>query len=242
MKINEVAKLSNTSVRTLHYYDEIDLLNPKSINSSGYRIYDGENIKKLQQIMFLKEMDFSLKEIKSILNDKNYNEEKAFLNHKDLLIKKRNRLNSLINLVDKYIQGENIMSFKEFDMSEIETTKAEYKKEVKERWGSTKAYKQSKERTSSYSKEQWEKINSENNRIFSSFADIRHLDTSCERAQSLVTEWKEFINKYYYDCNNEILSSLSEMYINDERFKKNIDKFGDNTSIFISKAIKHYCK
>ncbi|MCY1150959.1 MAG: MerR family transcriptional regulator [Sphaerochaetaceae bacterium] len=242
MQIKEVAKLVNISVRTLHYYDEIDLLNPKKINSSGYRIYDEDSLKKLQQIMFLKELDFSLKEIKAILDNDKFDYNKAFLNHKSLLVKKRDRLNKLINLLDKYIEGENKMSFKEFDNSEIEKAKKEYEAEVIQRWGNTKAYKQSKEKTSTYTKEHWKIIQKENKEIFDSFARIKEKSPASKEAQELVIKWKEFINKYYYDCDNTMLESLAHLYISDERFKKNIDKHGENTAQFICDSILHFVK
>lgn len=240
MKINEVAKLVNISVRTLHYYDDINLLKPSKINSSGYRIYDDENLKKLQQILFLRELDFSLKDIKSILNNENFDFQKAFINHKKLLMMKRNRLDNLINLLDKYIEGEDTMSFKEFDTSEIEKAKKDFEEEVKQRWGNSLAYKQSKKRTDSYSKGQWEVISKENKEIFQSFANLRSEKVSCDEVQNLVQKWKDFINKYYYDCSNEMLRSLATLYISDERFKKNIDKYGENTAQFISDAIIYF--
>ncbi len=242
MQINEVAKLVNISVRTLHYYDEIDLLKPKKINSSGYRIYDEENLKTLQQIMFLREMDFTLKDIKSILENEGFDYNEAFINHKNLLAKKRDRLNKLIKLLDKYIEGENSMSFKEFDTSEIEKAKKEYEAEVRDRWGSSKAYKQSKEKTSSYSKEHWQIIQNENKEIFNSFASLKEESPASKEAQDLVIRWKEFINKYYYECDNTMLESLAHLYISDERFKNNIDKHGKNTAQFISDAILYFVK
>jgi DNA-binding transcriptional MerR regulator len=242
MQINEVAKLVNISIRTLHYYDEIDLLKPKKVNSSGYRIYDEDNLKKLQQIMFLREMDFTLKDIKSILDNDEFDYNKAFINHKSLLVKKRDRLNKLINLLDKYIEGDNEMSFKEFDNSEIEKAKKEYEAEVIQRWGNTKAYKQSKEKTSTYTKEHWKIIQKENKDIFDAFAKIKESSPGSKKAQELVIKWKEFINKYYYECDNTMLESLAHLYINDERFKKNIDKHGENTAQFISDAIFYFVK
>lgn len=238
MKIKEVSKLANISIRTLHYYDEINLLKPSSINSSGYRNYDEKNLEKLHKIMFLKEMDFSLLEIKEILNNDDYIP--IFRNKKQILTAKNNRLERIINSIDKYLKGDLQMDFDIFDMSEIEDAKNKYEKETKEKWGNTLAYKQSKENTDSYSNKQWEIITNENKEIFNTFASIRELKPNCKKAQRLVEKWKNFINKYYYDCDNEILHNLASLYINDERFKNNIDKYGKGTAIFISEAIKYY--
>ena len=131
--INEVAKLTGITVRTLHYYDEIDLLAPSGVLDSGYRIYDDECLKKLQQILFFKELGFELKKIKAILNDEEFDERLALENHRKLLLIKSNRIQSLINLVDKTLKGENNMSFKEFDMSEIEKAQEKYADEANQR-------------------------------------------------------------------------------------------------------------
>ena len=132
-KINEVAKLTGITVRTLHYYDEIGLLRPSSISTTGYRLYDNNDIKKLQQILFFRELNFSLKEIKEIIKNPNYNKTDALKNQKQLLLLKRKRLDGIIELVENAIKGENYMSFKEFDTTEIEKLKKEYAEEAKER-------------------------------------------------------------------------------------------------------------
>ena len=130
MKINEVAKLSGVTVRTLHYYDEIGLLKPRRVTEAGYRVYDKESLQKLQQILFFRELDFSLKEIKEIMLNPNYDKEEALKNQRDLITKKRDRLNRLIKLLNKSIEGNKNMSFKEFDVTEIEQAKNKYAKDT----------------------------------------------------------------------------------------------------------------
>lgn len=126
MKINEVSKLTGVTVRTLHYYDEIGLLKPSEVTSAGYRLYDNEALKTLQQILFFRELEFSLDEIKEIMSDPLYNRKDALAKQRELLMQKRIRLDGIINLVDKTLKGENDMSFKQFDMTEIEEARKEY--------------------------------------------------------------------------------------------------------------------
>lgn len=97
--INQVANLAGITVRTLHYYDKIDLLKPTYIAKNNYRIYDEFCLRRLQEILFFKELQVPLKEIKQILDDKSYDKEKILANHKKLLTMKRNRLNELIKLI-----------------------------------------------------------------------------------------------------------------------------------------------
>ncbi|PJI10319.1 MerR family transcriptional regulator [Clostridium sp. CT7] len=242
MKINEVAKLAGVTVRTLHYYDEIDLLKPSKITETGYRLYDEDAIALLQQILFFKELDFPLNEIKDIVTSSKFDKTEALKEHKELLIKKRERIDRLINLVDKTIGGEGSMSFNEFDMTEIENMKIKYEKEVKERWGNSDAYAESEKKTKNYSKKNWQQINEESKEILKAFADNKDKAPDSEEVQALVSKWQNFITERFYKCTNEILSGLGEMYLADERFKKNIDKTGEGTAAFMSEAIKIYCK
>ncbi|NFV14027.1 MerR family transcriptional regulator [Clostridium sporogenes] len=138
--VKQVSDLTGISVRTLHYYDEIGLLKPSQITESGYRLYDNESLKILQQILFFKELDIPLKEIKEIMDSDHFDKMKSLENQKKLLILKRNRLNGLIKLINKTLKGENTMSFKEFDMTAYYNVLEEFKKENKDRviknWGS----------------------------------------------------------------------------------------------------------
>nr|WP_319489551.1 MerR family transcriptional regulator [uncultured Caproiciproducens sp.] len=138
--VKQVSELTGISVRTLQYYDEIGLFKPSEVTESGYRMYDDDALEVLQQILFFKELDFSLKDIKLILENPKFDKHKAFENQKDLIQAKRDRLDRLLKLLDKLVKGEKCMSFKEFDMSEyfnaLETFKNEHTDEVTKYWGS----------------------------------------------------------------------------------------------------------
>ncbi len=137
---------------------------------------------------------------------------------------------------------EITMSFKEFDMNEINDAKEKYVAEVKEKWGSTKAYEQSQNRTGGYSKEDWKKVSEGMDELLKKFAAKVGNNPGCEEVQKLVAEWKQYITDTYYDCTNEILAGLGQMYVEDERFKKNMDRFGSGTAQLICDAISVYCK
>ena len=112
MKVSDVAKLTGVTVRTLHYYDEIGLLPPSEVTSSGYRVYNDADLEVLQQILFFRELDFSLEEIRGIMQNPAYEKETALQNQKALLVQKRDRLDRLIALVDNTLKGERDMSCK----------------------------------------------------------------------------------------------------------------------------------
>ncbi|MDF2838355.1 MAG: putative transcriptional regulator [Evtepia sp.] len=130
----------------LHYYDEIGLLKPSAVTEAGYRLYDEEALVTLQQILFFKELDIPLKEVKTIMVSPKFNKMKALETQKELLILKRDRLNELVELINRTLKGENEMSFKEFDMSEyfhtLEAFRNDHKDHIIRSWGSIEAYDQ----------------------------------------------------------------------------------------------------
>lgn len=240
MKIKDVAKLTGITVRTLHYYDEIGLLAPSEITDAGYRLYDDSCLERLSQIMFFKELDFSLSDIKQILSSPSFDRKKALLNQKDLLLKKKERLDGLIELVDRRLSGGNNMSFKEFDSSAYDNARTEYAEEAKEKYGHTESFKEFKKKSKDYSNNDWNNINEGYEAIFSQIADTMDCGADSEKTQSLIKKWQDFITEHLYKCTDEILSGLGQMYIGDERFKENIDKIKPGLAQYIAKAIEIY--
>lgn len=241
--ISEMAKLSGVSVRTLHYYDEIGLLAPSEVVSeTSYRYYNEDSLEKLQQILFYRELDFPLKEIVQIMNASDYNKEEALRKQRELLKLKRKRLDKLIGLLNANLKGDTTMSFNEFDTTEIDEAKAKYAEEVKERWGNTDAYAQSQKRTSKYTKEDWRRVKEGMDELLKQFSESLNENPASEKVQELVRGWQQYITETYYECTKEVLAGLGQMYVMDERFTKNMDKYGEGTAKLISEAIAVYCK
>lgn len=142
--ISQVAKLTGVSIRTLQYYDEIGLLKPSKLTSSGYRMYDDTALQTLQQILFFKELGFQLKEINELMKKSDSDREAIFKKQKELFLLKRNRIDRLIQLLERLEKGEHCMSFKEFDLSdyikELERFKLNNAEEIIEYWGSTENF------------------------------------------------------------------------------------------------------
>lgn len=244
MHIREFAKLTGVSVRTLHYYDEIGLLKPSSVDEqNGYRFYDKRSILRMQEILFYRELDFPLKDIKIILSSPDYDKQTALNEQKHLLTLKKERLERLIKALDSAMKGEEV-TMNVFDNSEFEAQSEQYAKEAKEKWGNTAAYKENAEKSAGYSKEKWNEIGAGMNAIMAEFAECRKSGNipNSREAQALVKKWQDFITENYYICTKEILKGLGEMYAADERFKANIDKHGGGTAQFMCDAIRVYCK
>lgn len=239
MQIKEFAVYTGVSVRTLHYYDEIGLLKPADVDSvTGYRYYDENSVFRMQEILFYRELDFSLKSIAEILSSPNYDKNKALNEQKQLLILKKERLERLISAIDDAQRGENVM--KKFDNSEFE----KYKAEAKERWGNTDAYSEYKKKTKDYSQEKYNGLADEMDNIFAEFASFMKKGEApdSESAQKCVKLLQSHITENYYTCTKEILAGLGQMYVLDERFRENIDKHAVGTAQFVAKAIEIYCR
>ena len=134
------------------------------------------------------------------------------------------------------------MEFKPFDTSEIDALREQYAEEAKARWGNTDAYRESTKRAAKWTEADKKRMEAESGEIFSGFAALVGTDPADARVQTLVARWKAFISESYYDCTDEILAGLGQMYVADERFMKNIDKFGAGTAKLMSDAIAFYCK
>ncbi len=242
MHTKEFAVLTGVSVRTLHYYDEIGLLEPASVDEqNGYRFYDESCMERMQEILFYRELDFPLKDIQKILSSPDYNKQAALKEQLHLLKLKKNRLERIISAIDDVMKGEKI-AMNVFDNSEFEAQRKKYTREAQEKWGGTAAFKESAEKTKDYSSEKWEEVTRGMDGIIAEFAQCKSVNSAdSAEAQSLVEKWQRFITDNYYTCTKEILAGLGNMYVADERFKANIDRHGDGTAEFMSKAIRIYC-
>ena len=118
--VKDMSKITGVSIRTLRYYDEIGLLKPTELTEAGYRLYDNKALEKLQEIMFFRELDIPLIDIKKIMDNPNYDKEQTLSAQKSLLEQKRNRLNGIIELITDVMKGVNTMSFGAFSNEEVQ--------------------------------------------------------------------------------------------------------------------------
>ena len=126
----------------------------------------------------------------------------------------------------------------------MKATEKNYSKESLERWGNTEAYREHTEKTKSYTKEKWAEANDGLMAIFAEFAAYKNSSASADSAvaQALVAKLQAHITANYYTCTDEILTGLGQMYVSDERFKKNIDRYGEGTAEFVAEAVEAYCQ
>ena len=233
--VMEVSRLTGVSVRTLHHYDAINLLKPTKTTDAGYRLYDDTALERLQAILFLRELEFPLEEIRQILSQPGFDFKAALEDQIQLLELKKKHLDDLISHA-RNIQKTGVipMNFKPFD----KTTLDSYAAEAKAKWGNTAAYKEYEAKASGGQNpadalmEQFARIGA-----------LRHLTPDAPEVQKAVANIQAFITEHYYTCTKQIFAGLGQMYVADDRFRRNIDAAGgEGTAEFVSRAIEIYCK
>ena len=234
--VKEVSRITGVSVRTLHHYDAIGLLRPTQVTESGYRLYDDTALQRLQTILFFRELEFPLQEIKDILDTPNFDPREALADQIHLLELRKQHLENLIAHARKIHEtGVIDMNFKPFDKTELDT----YAAEAKAKWGKTEAYQEYEKKSSGKDAQNGDALMA----IFAEMGEVRHLDPASAEAQALVSKIQSHITAHFYNCTKPILAGLGQMYVTDERFKANIDRAGgEGTAEFAAKAIEIYCK
>jgi len=233
--VKDVSRITGVSVRTLHHYDAINLLKPTKTTDAGYRLYDDTALERLQAILFLRELEFPLEEIRKILSQPGFDFKAALEDQIQLLELKKKHLDDLISHA-RNIQKTGVipMNFKPFD----KTTLDSYAAEAKAKWGNTAAYKEYEAKASGGQNpadalmEQFARIGA-----------LRHLTPDAPEVQKAVANIQAFITEHYYTCTKQIFAGLGQMYVADDRFRRNIDAAGgEGTAEFVSRAIEIYCK
>ena len=239
MTVNEVSKLTGVSIRTLQYYDNIGLLKPSKYTESGYRLYDDTSLERLQQILLFKELEFPLKEIKTIIDAPDFDRNKALEQQIELLTMKKEHLENLIN----FARGIKWLGVKRMDFTVFDTKKIdEYSKRAKEQWGKTPEYQEFEKKAKNWTDEDEQVMLNDFMQIFVEFGQMKSSEPSEEKVQLQVQKLQDYISEHFYHCTKEILGSLGKMYAGGGEFTENIDKAGGGgTAEFSAKAIELYC-
>lgn len=248
--VNELAKISGVSVRTLHYYDEINLLCPMRVEKNGYRIYGQEEVDLLQQILFYRELGVPLKKIKDMLQAENYDREKALLEQLSALMQQKDRIELLINNVKKTIstlKGETSMSdiekFEGFKQKMIDDNEAVYGKEIREKYGDENidAF---NAKVKGMSRKQWGKAEELEKCILETLKEaFRQGDPASETAQRACDLHRQWLCMFWKEgtYSKEAHKALAEGYVSDERFTAYYDKIAEGCTKFLRDAIFIYC-
>ncbi len=245
--IQKLAKLAGISTRTLRYYDEIDMLQPTRINSSGYRIYGQEKVDKLQQILFYRELGVSLESIKAIVTAPSFDSSKALKEHHEKLLEKRSQLNSLIANVEKTIastEGRITMSNKEkfegFKQRLVDDNEKKYGKEVREKYGDN-AVNKSNQKVKGMTQEEYDTVTQLADDVITTLSEaFKNGDPAGELAQKAADLHRQWLCFYWDAYSKEAHAGLAQMYVDDERFTAYYDKEQPGTAEFLRDAVHIY--
>ncbi len=227
--VGTVARLAHVSVRTLHHYDELGLLEPSARSDSGYRLYTDADLAQLQQVLLYKELGFSLEAIADALGDPAFDRREALRRQRELIAGRVSRLTAMLDLIDRTVAAENGgIALSTEEMFEVfgDFDPTEHEAEVKERWSETDAYQESTRRAARYTKADWQRFKDEAEEIDTAIAalidegvapdDPRAMD-AVERARLQIDEW-------FYPCSRVMHANLGEMYVADPRFTATYEK------------------
>jgi DNA-binding transcriptional MerR regulator len=240
--VKQISELAGVSVRALHYYDEIGLLEPSWVGENGYRYYEDEALFRLQQILFFRELDLSLDEIKTILDEPEFDLVAALHAHRAGIEAKIHRLSGLINTIDStilHLTGEVEMSKPTLFQGFSEEEEKRYAQEARETWGA-KEVDASYKRWNRYTPEKQAAIKAEGGVIYQDLAALTDQDPASPAVQQVIGRWHQHM-RYFYEPSVERLRGLGQLYVEHPDFARNFRELHPNLPEFMRSAIEHYC-
>jgi DNA-binding transcriptional MerR regulator len=239
--VKRLAKLAGVSVRSLHYYDQIGLLKPSELGGNGYRYYEVEAVLKLQQILFYRELDMSLKEIKAVMGSPDFHLLTALQSHKEALQGRMERLKRLILTVDntiEYLKGNESMNSKGLFEGFSEEEQEKYALEAEQRYD-PETVRASNRKWKEYLPAEKERIMTEGKAIYADLAASMPKGAGSAEAQAVIAHWHRHM-QYFWSPNDEQLLGLADGYNDDPRFRANFDRLDPKLTGFMRDAVKVY--
>ena len=237
--VNQIAKQTGVSVRTLHHYDAIGLLKPTKITEAGYRLYDADALERLYLIIVYRELGFSLKKIGELLNAPDFDRNWALDEQIALLEQKREQIQNRITFARGLrLTGVRNLNYEGFDYKKID----DYSAQAKAMWGRTEAWREFEQKSKGRSKKDAKALGDDMMVLFTKVGSLRHLEPGSEDVQNWVAQLQDFITEHYYTCTKPMLKVLGEMYAGGGSMTENIDRAGGSgTGEFAKQAIDIFC-
>jgi DNA-binding transcriptional MerR regulator len=240
--VSQVARMAGVTIRTLHHYDQIGLLSPAARTEAGYRLYQEPDLLRLQQILFFKELDMPLAEVRQILDDPSFDQVTALEHHRQLLQQQMERLTRLLNTIDKTIEGltEVDMTLTDeelyggFSTEQIER----YKREARQMWG-TQVVEESERKVKKLSREQWKAVGAEGEAVTVALAAVADRDPSDDQVQALIARHHAWI-EHFYPCSAGRYRGLAQLYVEHPEFRAFYEKYRPGLADFMAEAMNHY--
>ncbi|MCZ4513949.1 MerR family transcriptional regulator [Streptomyces sp. ActVer] len=240
--VGQVAGFAGVTVRTLHHYDEIGLLVPSERSHAGHRRYGDEDLDRLQQILFYRELGFPLDEVAALLDDPETDPRAHLRRQHELLTARIEKLQKMAAAVEHAMEartmGINLTPEEKFEVFGDKDPE-EHAEEAERRWGGTEAYAESQRRAAQYTKDDWKRMQAEVaswGERYDALMEAGEPATG-ERAMDMAEEHRQHISQWFYDCSYEIHRGLGEMYVSDERFKEFYDSMRPGLAEHLRDAI-----
>lgn len=240
--VSQISRLAGVSVRTLHHYDQIGLLSPARRSGAGYRRYDDHDLGRLQQILFYRELGFPLSDIADLVSDPGVQPSEHLRRQHRLLVGRLAHTRELIQAVELAMEAdkmgisltpeERLAVFGDYDPGR-------YADEAASRWGETDAYRQSRQRTIAYTKDDWLAIRAEADQLTADFAAAQAADepAGSALAMEVAERHREHISRWFYDCSPAAHRGLGGTYADDERFAANYESVAPGLAAYLRDAI-----
>ena len=241
--VKQLSKLAGITPRTLHHYDAIGLLKPSRLGVNGYRYYDENALIRLQQILFYRELDLRLEDIKVIVSRRDFDVMGALQSHKDALQIQVFRLNRLIQTVNKtleYLKGEKLMSEKDLFYGFSEEEQEKYALEAEQLYD-VETVRASNRKWKAYSTAEKERIMAEGRAIYIDLIAAIPRGPAHPEVQALIERWHGNMGNFWSPTDEQLLA-LANSYDADPRFKANFNKMDPRLSKFMRDAVKIYVK
>lgn len=239
--VKQLSKLAGITPRTLHHYDEIGLLKPSHVGDNGYRYYGEESLLRLQQILFYRELDIPLADIKKIMAESRFDVQGALYSHRDALQKQVMRLNRLIQTVDNtidHLKGDNMMSEKGLFEGFTEEEQEKYALEAEELYDA-ETVRASNRKWKAYSAAKKESILAEGKAIYVDMIAAMPKGADSPEVQAIVERWRKHMD-YFWTPNLDQLLGLANGYNDNPGFKANFDKMHPQLAEFMRAAVEVY--
>ncbi|MFJ8063522.1 MerR family transcriptional regulator [Psychrobacillus sp. NPDC096426] len=247
--VQKLGQLAGISTRTLRYYDEIGLLKPAHINSSGYRIYGSAEVDRLQQILFYRELGVNLDSIKEIMTSETFDGATALKEHREKLLEKRAQLDLLIENVDKSIQlterkinMTDKEKFEGFKQKLVDDNEQKYGKEIREKYGED-AVNKSNAKVKGMTEAQYAEVTNLEQQVLDNLKAAMAIgDPTGELAQKTADLHRQWLSFYWNQYTKEAHAGVAQMYVDDERFTAYYDKIRPGAAEFLRDAVHIYTK
>jgi DNA-binding transcriptional MerR regulator len=238
-----VAELTGVTVRTLHFYDQINLLKPSKVGANGYRYYDDDTLLRLQQILFYREVGLELEQIKDILDSPDFDLVTALRAHRKVLQEKIDRLHNLIETVDNTIEhltGETDMSKKQLFEGFSDEKQKEHERRARLQYGPDRVN-ESVKRWNSYTPEQQEAVKQEGGQVYLDLAEAINAGKAPEHedVQAILARWHQHMH-YFYEPTLEIMRGLGEGYHTDPEFRAFFERIHPALPDYLGQGIAKY--